>query len=72
MPPTTDEAFAIPDLSVLIGPSAENGCSKPCCTVAHLVTATAMSRVRPPTSRITPAQLALIRQDIALAISRAR
>jgi mRNA-degrading endonuclease toxin of MazEF toxin-antitoxin module len=36
VPLTEDSALAIPDISVAIAPTAENGCSKPCWAVSHL------------------------------------
>jgi mRNA interferase MazF len=68
VPLTEDKALAIPDLSVAIDPTAENGCSKPCWAVSHLVATTSKSRLRATPSRITPEQLAVIRRQIALAI----
>lgn len=67
--PITEQAeLAIPDLSVLIEPTPENGCSKPCYAVSHFVTATSIARIRPTPSRITTAQLNRIREQIALAL----
>lgn len=68
VPLTEDAALAIPDLSVAIAPNPENGCSKACWAVSHLVTATSKARLRQTPSRITQAQLAAIRRQIALAI----
>ncbi len=68
VPLTEDAALAIPDLSVAIVPSAENGCSKPCWAVSHLVATTSKARLRATPSRITREQLATIRHQIALAI----
>lgn len=68
VPLTKDAALAIPDLSVAIAPDAENGCSKPCWAVSHLVSTTAKARLRATPSRITPQQLAAIRRQIALAV----
>lgn len=68
VPFTEDAALAIPDLSVAIEPTAENGCSKPCWAVSHLVATTSKSRLRATPSRITAEQLATIRRQIALAI----
>ncbi len=58
----------IPDLSDAIVPSAENGCSKPCWAVSHLVATTSKARLRATASRITPEQLAAVRRQIARAI----
>ena len=68
VPLTDDAALAIPDLSVAIAPTAENGCSKPCWAVSHLVATTSKARLHATSSRITAEQLAAIRRQIALAI----
>jgi mRNA interferase MazF len=68
VPLTEDAALAIPDLSVAIVPTVENGCSKACWAVSHLVATTAKARLRATPSRIAPEQLAAIRRQIALAI----
>ena len=68
VPLTEDAALVIPDLSVAIAPTAENGCSKPCWAVSHLVATTSKARLRSTPSRITLAQLAAIRRQIALAV----
>lgn len=68
VPLTEDEALAIPDLSVAIAPTAENGCSKPCWAVSHLVATTSKARLRETPSRVTADQLVAIRRQIALAI----
>ena len=68
VPLTEDAALAIPDLSVAIAPSAENGCSRPCWAVSHLVATTSKARLRATPSRITREQLAAVRRQIARAI----
>ena len=68
VPLTEDVALAIPDLSVAIAPTAENGCPKPCWAVSHLVATTSKARLRATQSHITSEQLATIRRQIALAI----
>jgi len=68
VPLTEDAALAIPDLSVAIVPTTENGCAKPCWAVSHLVATTSKARLRATQSRIAREQLALIRRQIALAI----
>jgi mRNA-degrading endonuclease toxin of MazEF toxin-antitoxin module len=68
VPLTDDATFAIPELSVGIGPTAENGCSKPCWAVSHLVGTTAKTRLRATSSRVTEDQLKRIRRQIALAV----
>jgi mRNA interferase MazF len=69
VPLTEDETFAIPELSVPIAPTKENGCTKPCRAVSHLVATTAKSRLRVTSSRVTADQLARIRRQIALAVA---
>jgi mRNA-degrading endonuclease toxin of MazEF toxin-antitoxin module len=71
VPLTEDATLAIADLSVPIEPTAENGCSKPCLAVSHLVTATSKGQIRPTSSQVTPMQLAQIRRQIAMAIGAA-
>ncbi len=68
VPITEDGDLAIPELSVRLEPTAENGCSKPCYAVSHFVTATAAVRVRPTASRVTGDELARIRRQIAFAV----
>ena len=68
VPLTDDAALAIPDLSVAIAPTPENGCSKPCWAVSHLVTTTSKRRLRTTSSRVTPEQLGSIRRQIALSV----
>lgn len=68
VPLAEDPHLAIEDLSVAIAPSAENGCAKPCHALAHHVTTTSKQRATPTGSRITAAQLARLRELVALAI----
>lgn len=68
VPLTEDVALAIPDLSVAIIPAPENGCSKPCWAVSHLVATTSKTRLSATPSRITREQLIAIRRQIALAV----
>lgn len=69
VPLTEDERLAIGELSVRIEPTAENGCTKPCYALSHCVATTSKARVRAATpARITSAQLAAIRRQIAEAI----
>jgi mRNA interferase MazF len=68
VPLTEDAALAIPDLSVAIAPTAENGCSKPCWAVSHLVATTSKARLRATPSHITPDQLTAVRRQVALAV----
>ncbi len=71
VPLTEDAALVIPDLSVAIAPTAENGCTKPCWAVAHLVATTSKGRLRATPSHVTPEQLTAIRRQIALAVGTA-
>jgi len=68
VPLTEDTALIIPDLSVAITPTPENGCGKPCWAVSHLVATTSKARLRATASHITAEQLATIRHQIALAV----
>ena len=72
VPLTHDEALAIPDLSVAITPTPENGCNTPCWAVSHLVATTSKRRLQATSSRITVAQLDAIRRQIAMAIGMER
>ncbi len=67
VPLTEAAGLVIPDLSVAIAPTAENGCSKVCWAVSHLVATTSKARLH-ATSRITSDQLTAIRRQIALAV----
>jgi mRNA interferase MazF len=68
VPLTEDRRLAIPDLSVAIDPTPQNGCSKRCYALSHCVATTSGKRVKPTRSRITADELAAIRRQIALAI----
>lgn len=68
VPLIEDAALAIPDLSVAIAPTPENGCTKPCWAVSHLVATTSKALLSATPSRITPDQLIAIRRQIALAL----
>lgn len=68
VPLTEDASLAIPDLSVAIAPTPDNGCSKLCWAVSHLVATTSKARLRATPSRITTDQLALIRRQIAFSV----
>lgn len=68
VPLTDDQTFAILELSVAIAPTGENGCTKSCWAVSHLVTATSKIRIRPTPSRISMSQLTQIRRQIAVAL----
>lgn len=68
VPLTEDANLALPDLTVAITPSAENGCTKACWAASYLVATTAKARLQPTASRITSEQLAAIRRQIAFAM----
>jgi mRNA interferase MazF len=68
VPLTEDARLAIPELSLAIDPTPQNGCSKRCHALSHCVATTSGARVRPTTSRVTDQQLRVIRRQIALAI----
>jgi mRNA interferase MazF len=68
VPLTEDATFAIPELSVPIEPTVENGCGKPCRAVSHMVAATSKVRIRPTPSRVILDQLHRIRRQIATAL----
>jgi mRNA-degrading endonuclease toxin of MazEF toxin-antitoxin module len=68
VPLTEDSRLAIPDLSVAIDPTPENGCSKRCYAVAHSVTSTSVARVKSTDSRVTPREVQEIRRKVALSI----
>lgn len=68
VPLTEDARLAIPDLAVPIAPTPENGCTKPCWAVSHLVATTAKSRLRATAGHVTGTELAAIRRQVALAI----
>jgi mRNA interferase MazF len=68
VPLSDDSDFAIADLSLVIEPTPENGCTKRCYALSHCVTTNSMGRVTPTHSRILPGQLEIIRRQIALAI----
>ncbi len=68
VPLTEDAGLVIADLAVAIAPTMENGCSKPCWAMSHLVATTSKARLQATPSRITPGQLTAIRRQIALAV----
>ena len=68
VPLSEDSDFAIEDLSLVIEPTAENGCPKRCYALSHCVTTNSKQRIRPTRSRILPEQLQIIRRQIAFAI----
>lgn len=71
VPLADDERLALPDLSVRIEPTAENGCGKTSFALAHHVTTTSKHRMRATASRVTDRELAEIRRRIAIAIGLA-
>lgn len=71
VPLAEDANLGAPDLSVRIEPSASNGCTKPCFALAAHVTTTSKLRVRRTGSRITLAELAAIRDRIAITLGLA-
>jgi mRNA interferase MazF len=68
VPLTEDQRLAIPDLSVVIDPTQQNGCTKRCYALSHCVATTSAKRVRQTTSKIAEDELMSIRRQIALAI----
>ena len=68
VPLTEDSGMVAPDLSVRIDPTPDNGCTKVCYAVSPLVAGTSELRVSATSSRITAAQLARIRRQVAEAI----
>jgi mRNA interferase MazF len=68
VPLTEDQGLAIPDLSVAIDPTPQNGCTKRCYVLSHCVATASAERVRPTASRIADAELLAIRRQITLAI----
>jgi mRNA interferase MazF len=67
-PLTDDSALVIPDLSVTITPSEENGCNKAWWAASHLVATMSKARIQATSCHITPEQLAAIRRQIALSV----
>ncbi len=68
VPLTEDRRLAIPDLSVAIEPTPQNGCTKRCYALSHCVTTTSAARVTATRSWITHHELHAIRRQIAVAI----
>ena len=68
VPLSEDADFAIEELSLIIEPTAENGCPKRCYALSHCVTTNSKQRIRSTQSCILPEQLQIIRRQIALAI----
>ena len=59
---------ALSDVSGVIDPTPQNGCTKRCYALSHCVATTSAKRVRQTSSRIAEDQLLAIRRQIALAI----
>ena len=69
VPMTGDAALAIPDLTVVLQPSASNGCKKVSYLLPQHLTCVAKTRIRAVTdSRISPTELQQLRQLVVLAI----
>jgi len=68
VPLTEDRRLAIPDLSVAIDPTPQNGCTKRCYALSHCVATTSAKRVKQTSSRIAGHELQAIRRQITLAI----
>jgi mRNA interferase MazF len=68
VPLTEDQRLAIPDLSVAIDPTPQNGCTKRCYALSHCVATTSANRVRQTSSKIAEDELMAIRRQIAMAI----
>jgi uncharacterized protein YifN (PemK superfamily) len=68
VPLADDIGLVIPDLATEIAPSAENGCSKICWAVSHLVATTSKRRLTATDSKVTQIQLGMIRRQIAAAL----
>jgi mRNA-degrading endonuclease toxin of MazEF toxin-antitoxin module len=68
VPLSQDVSLAIPDLSLVIDPTPENGCTKRCYALSHCLAATSKSRVSATEARVTRQQLDDIRCQIAMAV----
>jgi mRNA-degrading endonuclease toxin of MazEF toxin-antitoxin module len=69
VPMTGDPELAIPDLTVVLEPSASNDCKKRSYLLPQHLTCVAKTRIRTATdSRISPAELQQLRQLVVLAI----
>ena len=69
VPMTGDPELAIPDLTVVLEPSASNGCKKRSYLLPQHLTCVAKTRIRTATDcRISPAELQQLRQLVILAI----
>jgi mRNA interferase MazF len=61
VPITEDGRLAIAELSLIIDPTPENGCTKRCYALSHCAATTSAARLRPTSSTITQRQLRAIR-----------
>jgi mRNA-degrading endonuclease toxin of MazEF toxin-antitoxin module len=69
VPMTGDPELAIPDLTVVLQPSASNGCQKVSYLLPQHLTCVAKTRIRAVTdSRISATELQQLRQLVVLAI----
>ena len=69
VPMTGDPELAIPELTVVLQPSASNGCKKLSSLLPQHLTSVAKTRIRAATdSRISAAELQQLRQLIVLTI----
>lgn len=71
VPLTRDSGLAHASFAERIDPTAQNGADAICWALAHHITSVSIHRVSPTDSRITAAQLASIRERIAVAIGAA-
>lgn len=68
VPLTEDPGLALPDLSVRIEPTPENGCPKLCFALPQSIATVSLARVFGTRSHVTAAQLRRIRALVAEAI----
>jgi mRNA-degrading endonuclease toxin of MazEF toxin-antitoxin module len=68
VPLTHDEGLAHRSFAEQIEPTAENGAETTCWALAHHITSVSLGRVTRTDSRITPSQLASVRERVTLAI----
>lgn len=70
VPLTGAEELAVSGASVLISPTAENGCTKPCYALAWNVQSVPHARLRETPSHVTSDELERIRAQIAECVSK--
>jgi mRNA interferase MazF len=68
VPLTNDASLVIPELTVTIDPTPDNGCPRRCFALVPSVTSVSTRRIRETPSRIRPDQLTDIRRRILTAI----